>query len=101
MTNYKFYIINTVDRPDEEHVVQLVGEHKYEYLSTRLRSYGTLIGTRKDTTPIEDFGFKVTVKHDRATFSRIYESKATYLDDTPRQWQGSDEFVLSVKPVEA
>ena len=43
--------------------------------------------TPRDPTPIEDFGFDVSVGEKQATFIPVRESTAVYEDGKPRRWQ--------------
>jgi hypothetical protein len=43
--------------------------------------------TPRDPTPIEDFGFDVSVGEKQATFIPVRESTAVYEDGKPRKWQ--------------
>lgn len=91
----QFYIVNTTDRPDRKHVVQLVDKDKktVEYISEELRNWGQLTLTSRSTN-VKDFGFDIKVKSGIAIFTRSGPSKARYPDGSHRSWQGAQEFRL-------
>ncbi len=97
MKNYKFVIVNDMDRPDKYHVAQIVGKDKAAYLHTDLRNHEKMT-LNTQTTNIEKFGFYVKVINDVAWFVKTENSKATYKDGRTREWQGCDsDFKLVVK----
>ena len=94
----EYYIINEIDRPDADHVVQKINDRgECCYISERLKKWATL-QLRDNSTNMKDFGFdideiiksgiKVTM------FTKQRASKATYRDGEIRQWQGEPVFTL-------
>lgn len=92
----EFFIINDVDRPNEDHVVQKVTPIHAEYLSERLRGWGRM-EIREESIPIEDFGFDFFVEGETAFFKKQRPSIAKYSDGRPRHWQGDLIFFLDIK----
>ena len=92
----RFYIINEVDRPYARHVCELVNEGLcYMSRSTNpsMASYDGM-SVRPDSTPVEDFGFTIEDHGDQIAFTKTSDSKATYKDGKPRDWQGERYFTL-------
>ena len=103
-----FYIVNDFDRPDERHVVQIVGKNKKhgypegEYIHDSLTDWckksGHRLCVRKSSTPLSAFGFDLTIDDGYATFTLVSGSVARYRDGRPRRWQGRSSFTLKLKP---
>lgn len=95
---YKFYIINDVDRPDQEHVVQRLGDtQKGAYIHQRLRNWNKKNGNFQivDSCPnIKDFGFDIKISGGRAIFNKVRPSVVKYRDGSTRHWQGFSCFIL-------
>ena len=96
MKEYKFYIVNDIDRPDEEHVCQEITRGKLEYIHGRLRDWHAM-EVRDSCTNIEKFGFDIRIDNGYATFTRNLPSKAAYSNGSHRMWQGKDYFILELK----
>jgi len=97
----KFFIINHVDRPDQNHVCQLIEEDKLEYISERLwlwnANNGYPFGMNERVTPMEDFGFDIKVAEGFVAFTHVRESAAEYKNGGKRFWQGATSFTLKMK----
>ena len=94
----KFYILNDIDCPDEANVVQQIGNSETcEYLHPDLWDYGAL-QLSELSTPLEDFGFDITIDGDEAIFEKVRPSTATYNNGEVRVWQGSHKFTLKITP---
>ncbi len=97
----EFYIVNDLDRPDAQHVAQIINEDfpiELEYLHPDLRDWGKL-RYQNQSTNVEHFGFTIDIEENQATFRKIRESVAVYKDGLLRSWQGASEFTLQIKPI--
>ena len=93
----KFYIVNDCDRPDQEHVVEMFSGKKATYIHPRLRDWNKNNGffqINEGCTDLEDFGFSINIRGDRAVFTKVRSSVATYPDGKHRHWQGNTTFNL-------
>ena len=79
----KYYIVNDTDRPDQRHVAQLT-EDGLVYLHPGLSDWQTM-SMRSESTPVEDFGFRITEDGDHVRFELAGLSAAKYRDGKIRQ----------------
>lgn len=86
----KCFIVNDVDKPYPRLVAYETHEGKLNYFDRTLKGYDVLPKDR--ATPIEQFGFVVTVGQNVVFFEKSYEETAEYRDGRPRKWQGDDRF---------
>lgn len=92
----KFYIVNDVDRPCEQHVAQLTGpkKDKLRYIHESLRDWDEM-DLREESTPVEEFGFEIKRAHDRIMFFKTKHSSVFYPGGGRRLWQGGSFFCLT------
>ncbi|RLB66448.1 MAG: hypothetical protein DRH08_06180 [Deltaproteobacteria bacterium] len=94
----EFFIINDVDRPDADHVVQKLNDKgECRYISQRLKHWGKM-QLNEESIDMRDFGFDVDeiveTKVKAMMFTKQRKSKATYRDGSVREWQGDPVFSL-------
>ena len=92
-----FFIVNYVDRPDEERIAGKGQDGKFYYIHPSLRDvklYHGMIPT--DPTPLEDFGISWIVGDGKFVGLQLDECRATYRDGRPRRWQGVERFSFNI-----
>ena len=90
-----FFVVNTYDRPSEEHIAQKRADGKFYYVHPRLKNVKLYWGmTPENPTPIEAFGLRIALMDGMlygATDPRLPKT-AAYSDGRPRKWQGAKSF---------
>jgi hypothetical protein len=89
MSKERFVIINDCDAPIRENIAEFIPNVGYCYMAREekpeLKAYDGM--NPRQPTPVEDFGFVVTVEDSAALFSKVGQSIATYPDGGRREWQ--------------
>jgi hypothetical protein len=88
LEDYNFYIVNTMDRP-APHLIAYEEAGMLHYTNQDCKPL-----SMEEATNLIDFGFTYTIDEPTATLylKLTNESKATYRNKKPRNWQG-DEFI--------
>jgi len=90
-----FFIVNTTDRPSEDHLAERRADGKFYYVHPRLKNIKAHWGmTPHAPTPIEAFGLRVMLLHGMlyGESDPQLEKTAAYSDGRPRKWQGARSF---------
>lgn len=89
MRKQRFVIVNDCDAPTRENIAEFIPNVGYCYMAREekpeLKAYDGM--NPRQPTPVEDFGFVVTVQESVALFTKVGQSIATYPDGKPREWQ--------------
>lgn len=90
------YIINGSDCPDMLRIVVCIhASGKCRYLSIREnRRWPHLMQLSERSTPLEDFGMRLTIEGAAFVLSKVGESNALYPDGKTRRWQGAAASML-------
>ena len=90
---YKYFIVNTYDRPDERHIAIKRDDGKFYYVHPDLRDNKTYHGmTPSNPTPLEDFGIEWAEEEDMLFGTLCRKPTATYQDGRIRYWQDKPHF---------
>lgn len=89
----QFFIVDTFDKPCERHVAQLRAGQLF-YIAPELSDHGGM--TDIFSTPLEDFGFHLSVENGMLECIQIAPSTAQYDDGKQRKWQGSARFSIKL-----
>lgn len=89
----QFFIVNTFDNPCERHVAQLRAGQLF-YIAPELSRYGGM--SEMFSTPLEDFGFQLSVENGVLECIQVAPSNAHYEDGRKRKWQGSARFSIKL-----
>lgn len=99
-----FYVVNTYDRPSEEHIAQKRADGKFYYVHPRLKNVKQYWGmTPENPTPIEAFGIRIALMDGMlygATDPSARSVTASYSDGSPRKWQGAKSFEFRFQNVQ-
>ena len=90
----RYRIVNTFDRPCEELIAELRDDGKLYYVNPKFEGRAEFLGMSADeSTPVEDFGLTLTMDDDGLLRGKVVRaSVATYEDERPRMWRGSQSF---------
>jgi len=94
----KFYILNDFDYTNEAHVVQQIGDSELcEYVHPDLWDEGEF-QLSEESTPLEDFGFNITIEGEEAHFEKVRPSIAICRNGKDKPWRGRSKFTVRIPP---
>lgn len=91
---FQFGIVNSMDRPCLRLIVIKLGDKCY-YICDRVTQRGGM--SCDEFVPLDDFGVEVNFFQNTVACKQVCDSRARYPDGRPRDWQGYDDAVETLR----